>query len=158
MHSATGLAAAGLGLLLVGVLLGAGAGQGAEAFLRTWVHAEDQPVRTLDGGRAEVQLLLDRSSGIASASLSRIKAKPGYTIKEHRHADSEELIFVLRGGGTMTLGKHRVALEEDMALWVPRGKVHSFVAGPEGFEAIQVYAPGGPEERFKARPPGPGPR
>ena len=69
----------------------------------------------------------------------------------HQHPESEELVYVLSGSGTMTLGDATVTVEKGMALRIPAGVMHSFIVGPEEpMEIVQVYSPGGPEQRFRA--------
>ncbi len=51
----------------------------------------------------------------------------------------------------MTLGDAAITVEKGMALRIPAGVAHSFtVGGEEPMEIVQVYSPGGPEQRFRA--------
>ena len=108
-----------------------------------------QTFRSPDG-LATIELLLEPPDGSASY-LGRAVFHPGARAPVHRHPESEELVYVLSGSGTMTLGEATLAVEKGMALRIPAGVPHSFtVGGEEPMEIVQVYSPGGPEQRFRA--------
>ncbi len=141
--------------LLISSSIGAKAPQSVRAhspFFDTRIHQADVIPHVLGKGSAFVQVLLHRDNGLASAALSRIRAKAGWEIPSHRHADADEILYVLDGGGSLTVSGRTRPVSEDMAIWIPRGEEHSFVIGKEGFLAIQIYAPGGPEQRFLKAP------
>jgi len=121
-------------------------------FLRTTAHVDQAPVRVIGGDEARVQLLLHRGLGLSAASMNRIVGTPGWKIPPHKHEHSDELLFVLEGGGGLTLGDRTVRVREQMAVWIPKNQEHSWETGPHGVTALQVYAPGGPEQRFLKAP------
>lgn len=123
-----------------------------DPFIRTWARLAETDTHLLGGGKGKVNVLLHSATGIGSAAMSRLRGEAGFAVPEHVHEASDELLYVLSGGGTMRLDGRSVDVEPDMALWIPRGRRHSFTAGPEGIDAIQVYSPGGPEQRFLAAP------
>jgi quercetin dioxygenase-like cupin family protein len=144
-----------LGVLLVlgGIsLVGIRAQAGNSPFLRTHVGRADVPVHLLGGGSGQAQVMLQRELGLSSASLSYISGTRNFRVRPHIHAESDELLYVLKGGGRLQLGDRTLDLLPEMAVWIPKGVVHSFVAGPRGIEAVQVYSPGGPEQRFLKAP------
>jgi mannose-6-phosphate isomerase-like protein (cupin superfamily) len=71
-------------------------------------------------------------------------------IAEHVHEGSWEHLVVLEGQGTMTLAGERVPVKAGEALFMPQGAPHAFEASGGRLLALQIYAPGGPEQRFKA--------
>ena len=108
-----------------------------------------QTFRSPDG-LATMELLLEPPDGSASY-LGRAVFLPGARSPVHQHPESEELVYVLSGSGTMTLGDATLAVEKGMAVRIPAGVPHSFtVGGEEPMEIVQVYSPGGPEQRFRA--------
>ncbi len=108
-----------------------------------------QTFRSPDG-MATFELLLEPPTGSASY-LGRAVFQPGARSPVHQHPESEELVYVLSGSGTMTLGDATLAVEVGMALRIPAGAPHSFTVGcEEPMEIVQVYSPGGPEQRFRA--------
>jgi quercetin dioxygenase-like cupin family protein len=85
-----------------------------------------------------------------AAYLGRGTFLPGAELPPHRHDDSEELIYVISGRGTMMLGGYRLPVEPGTAFRIPAGIEHSFkVDGDQPVEVVQVYTPAGPEQRFK---------
>jgi quercetin dioxygenase-like cupin family protein len=81
-------------------------------------------------------------------ALSLLEIDAGAAVPAHRHATETELLYVMRGGGTMTVGAVELAVTATSAVQVPPGVEHSFTA-TEATTAIQLYAPPGPEQRFK---------
>lgn len=114
------------------------------------VRAGSAPTFHSPDGLATFELLLEPPGGNASY-LGRAVFRPGARSPVHQHPDSEELVYVLSGSGTMTLGDATFTVEVGMALRIPAGVAHSFtVGGEEPMEIVQVYSPGGPEQRFRA--------
>ena len=138
-----------LGMVVGGVLQ---ALAGETPFLRTHVHRSDVPVHVLGGGDGHAQVMLHRVLGLSSAAMSYISGKAKFRVKPQVHTDSDELLYILKGGGALSLGERKLTLQPEMAVWIPKGVEHSFVAGPEGVEALQVYSPGGAEQRFLKAP------
>jgi mannose-6-phosphate isomerase-like protein (cupin superfamily) len=95
---------------------------------------------------AEVLLTTPQARGI---SVTRLTLAPAGTVAEHAHGAEAELLFVRRGGGTLRVDGEAVPVTAGMAVHVPASAKHSFtVTSAEPFEAIQFYAPSGPERRF----------
>jgi quercetin dioxygenase-like cupin family protein len=93
-----------------------------------------------------------------AAYLGRGTFLPGAELPSHRHDTSEELIYVISGRGTMTLGGYRLPAEPGAAFRIPAGIEHAFrVDGEQPVEVVQVYSPAGPEQRFKGWEPVPAP-
>ncbi len=117
------------------------------------VHAADAPIYAVQDGRLLAQILLDgEDRGVRSGALTVLTAHDGAARPPHEHGETAELIFVLEGSVSMTLGDSRVTLGPRTALWIPGGTHHSVKVDPgQGpMRAVQVYLPGGPEQRFKA--------
>jgi quercetin dioxygenase-like cupin family protein len=88
------------------------------------------------------------------ASLTLLGIAGGASVPEHVHDDAWELLTILQGSGTMTLGagdtKRTIDVRPGAALRIPRGVPHSFVAAAgEPVIAVQLYTPPGAEQRFK---------
>jgi mannose-6-phosphate isomerase-like protein (cupin superfamily) len=73
------------------------------------------------------------------------------TVPEHAHAKEAEILWITTGTGEMTVDGSKYPVEPFMAIHIPPGARHSFTASPQSVpvEAIQYYAPSGPEQRFK---------
>lgn len=103
--------------------------------------------------KAQVLLHHDNTGNDAGA-LSLLEMAPGMTVPLHRHT-SIEIIYVLSGHGLMTdiTGQERKIGPGD-AVYIARGTAHGLKnSGGEPVVAVQLYAPGGPEQRFLGRPP-----
>lgn len=103
-------------------------------------------MRVSPDSKTHVQILFEGGS----ASMTRLTAFPGAKIAEHVHADSDELLLIEEGTGTMTLGERVLTVSAGQAIRIPKGTKHSFThTGKTPLKAVQVYAPAGPEQRFK---------
>jgi len=103
------------------------------------------------GGKAKVRILLEQpGTGSAAASLGILEAEPGAEVPRHSHAGAAEIVYVLAGAGELTVGSETVPFGPQQALHVPEGQPHAAkFTGPDKTIAVQVYAPAGPEQRFK---------
>jgi mannose-6-phosphate isomerase-like protein (cupin superfamily) len=119
------------------------------------VATASRPALRSPDGLAEVRILIDPAeSPDAPAYLGRGTFRPGAAVAEHVHEGSTEILYLLEGEGRMTIEGQEVAVRAGDAVRVPRGARHSFrVTGDRPVEALQLYVPPGPEERFKAWPP-----
>jgi quercetin dioxygenase-like cupin family protein len=98
------------------------------------------------GDKGTVKLLLD---GIgAHVAVDVLVADNGASIPAHKHVGSDEELYVLSGRGSTTVGAQTFETVGGDALRVPAGVTHA-VKVADKLEAIQVYAPSGPEQRFK---------
>jgi quercetin dioxygenase-like cupin family protein len=84
-----------------------------------------------------------------AASILRLPANG--QVAEHVHASETEVLYVLAGSGTMTVNGVALAVTPTSVVQIPKNTKHSFTATSD-VRAVQIYAPGGPEQRFKTRP------
>lgn len=63
------------------------------------------------------------------------------------HSDEDEIWLVLRGEAFILLQGQAKKLSPGDAIRIPRGKQHSAKI-PEQLVVLQVFAPGGPEQRL----------
>ncbi len=108
------------------------------------------PVYEIAGGTMTAQVLIDeQNTGNGQAAMTVLTAKPGSSVPLHTHS-SAELLFVLRGEGAVLGVGGPQAVEAGSAVYIPAGVVHGFShSGDEDTELVQLYAPGGPEGRFR---------
>ena len=66
--------------------------------------------------------------------------------------DADEILYILEGDGELTLDGKKIQVSAGSAVFIPRNAPHSFISGAQGLKALQVYAPGGPEQRFLKAP------
>ena len=102
----------------------------------------------LYGGRAKATpLLAPAETGDQGFYLGRLEAEPGVQVPRHQHA-GDEIIFVLSGAGELTVGSEKIPFGAEEALFLPGGQPHA-VRFTEKTEMLQIYAPAGPEDRYK---------
>jgi quercetin dioxygenase-like cupin family protein len=117
--------------------------------------AKVDPV-TVAGGKGKARLLLDQAAtGDKSAYLGVLEAEPGTEIPRHNHAGAAELLYVVSGGGgTVTVGSDAIPFAPEQAIQIPEGQPHAVkFGGDDKTVMVQIYAPAGPEQRFKTKGP-----
>ena len=81
-------------------------------------------------------------------ALLGLELEAGAVVPAHVHAAETEVLYVIGGGGTMTIGGVAVPVTEHSVIQIPAGVEHAFTASAATV-AIQLYTPAGPEQRFK---------
>jgi len=104
------------------------------------------------GGKGKIKPLLEPTkTGSRALYVGLLEAEPGTEVPRHSHAGSAEILFVLSGAGEMTVGSEKVPFAADEALHIPDGQPHAArFTGPEKTVMLQIFAPAGPEERYRA--------
>jgi quercetin dioxygenase-like cupin family protein len=72
-------------------------------------------------------------------------------VAEHVHANETEVLYVLAGGGTLTVNGVDLPVTSTSVVQIPRNTKHAFAATSD-VRAVQIYTPAGPEQQFKAHP------
>ncbi|MCK6546563.1 cupin domain-containing protein [Myxococcota bacterium] len=121
------------------------------------VDRASQPVFVQPGGTSGARVLLDGTTapGLKEAAMTELVLLPGTSVPEHVHDQSAELLYILEGEATMTLDGETQRVRAGMAIYIPAGVKHSvkLESKLEPLRALQVYTPGGPEQRFKKGEP-----
>ena len=100
------------------------------------------------GGAMHAHLDLEKE-GSPEVYLGRLEGSA--PVAEHDHATSWEVLCAIEGSGTFTLDGIPKHIAGPVIVAVPPGRKHSWQPDPGvKLVAIQVYAPPGPEQRFKA--------
>jgi len=113
------------------------------------VAPEQAPVLTVADGKLRVQIFHDAHDGARFGAVSRLDADADLDVPVHAHDASVEALFIESGDGTMILGDERFAIAPGQVIYVPAGVRHGYVHGAEPLRAWQIYAPPGPEQRFR---------
>jgi len=87
----------------------------------------------------------------AVLSAAEAELPAGLVIKEHAHVKETEVLYILDGEGTMTLGGVELAIGPTSVVQIPPNTKHAFTA-KRTVRALQIYTPAGPEQRFKGKP------
>lgn len=103
------------------------------------------------GGKSKIHLLFDQAVTDSNAlSLSVGEFQPGAEIARHTHPESAELLYVLSGSGEVQIGSETLTFGPDQAIHLPENQPHAVkVKGSEKALVLQIYAPGGPEQKYK---------
>jgi len=82
------------------------------------------PFITKDG--SEIRSILDRTnSSAANQSLAEAALPPGGATDAHRHPVTEEIYYVLRGAGRMTVGTEQREVGPGDGILIPPGTRHT---------------------------------
>lgn len=113
-------------------------------------HGKDVAPYPIGGGQAMVRLLLDGSG--AQVAVDELTIQAGVTVPMHKHDTADEILYILEGSATTTVGGKPLKVGPGDILLIPKGVLHQVVVDAP-IKAVQVYSPGGPEQRFKQPPP-----
>jgi len=105
-------------------------------------HRDGVPPRVSPPGTAQVVELARGDK----AFLGVLTLAPDARVPEHQDP-TEEYLYVLSGGGTITIDGHQAELRPGVGVFMPAGATVSYVNGPEVTEVVQVFA--GPEPADK---------
>ncbi len=106
-------------------------------------------------GAMTVDLLLNQDNTPETpAAVSVISMRAGATVPEHLHEGSTEILYIMEGRGTLTVGPDVLELVPGSVAYIPENTLHSYVNSPEERTvAVQVYVAPGPEQRFRGWEP-----
>jgi mannose-6-phosphate isomerase-like protein (cupin superfamily) len=93
------------------------------------IRARDraEPFTTKDGSTIR-ELLGLTTAPVRSQSLAEATLGPGQRTERHYHAESEELYYVLAGGGEMEIDGERATVGTGDAILIPAGAWHQITA------------------------------
>lgn len=123
-------------------LLAAGCGSVAPSPPAQVAAQAQVPAQLAPPGTAAVRPLVQGRE----AFLGVLRLEPGAAVPEHRD-ETEEYLYVLSGGGEITIDGSRSTLAPGTAVYMPAGASVSFRNGPKPTEVVQVFA--GPEPAAK---------
>jgi quercetin dioxygenase-like cupin family protein len=68
--------------------------------------------------------------------------QPGVQGPSQTRSTAEEMLYVIQGSGRAIVDGQTFELDEESVLWVEEGETYYFIAGKNGLEVLQGYAPG----------------
>jgi putative monooxygenase len=95
-------------------------------------------------------LLSGKNVGAQNASMGLNITAVGSMIPDHKHEESEELMFVISGRGRLVIedGEEVYEVGPDTAIFAPRGKMHRLEnIGDTELKLLWVYSPPLPQHR-----------
>jgi mannose-6-phosphate isomerase-like protein (cupin superfamily) len=92
---------------------------------------------------SEIRPLIDRTtSSIERCSLAEEVLPVGAKVGRHHHLETEEIYYILRGSGQMTVGEEVREVGAGDAIFIPRGHTHTLENnGPEPMTILLVCGP-----------------
>lgn len=112
------------------------------------VLASDAPDLVFAGGAMHAHLDLDDRAVSPSVYLGRLSGSAG--VPEHAHDKSWEILCAFEAAGSFMFAGQPRRLGPRECVFLPPGTRHSWQPDPGStLIAVQLYAPPGPEQRFK---------
>jgi len=103
-------------------------------------------------GRRKVPITVKISKakdGVVGISFCVEDQIPGRKMRIHKHLNNDELIFIHKGEGTLTLDEETIEVKTGDVIFVPRDTWHGLDnTGKENLQMIFQYSPAGFEEYF----------
>jgi quercetin dioxygenase-like cupin family protein len=115
------------------------------------VVRESEGIHLLTGRRkVPITVKLSKSKdGMNGISFCVEDQSPGRKMRVHKHLYNDELIFIHRGEGTLTLDEQLIQVKTGDVAFVPRGTWHGLDnTGKENLLMMFQYSPAGFEEYF----------
>ncbi|HEX3656853.1 MAG TPA: cupin domain-containing protein [Pirellulales bacterium] len=88
-------------------------------------NLDEVPAFTTKDGSEIRELLAHRNSCIRLQSLAEARLEPGCRTAAHYHPKTEEIYYILSGGGLMQVGEQRQTVSPGDAIAIPPGAVHT---------------------------------
>jgi oxalate decarboxylase/phosphoglucose isomerase-like protein (cupin superfamily) len=89
----------------------------------------------------------------AANSQGEVIINPGQGHVRHQHEHADELIYVISGSGTQTVGDEEFAITEGDMVYIPMATWHSTMNGSwRPLRLIVTYTPGGEEQALTSLP------
>ena len=94
-------------------------------------------------------LLSPDLQGTKNVAVGMTLLPPGSKSSSHVHDKEEELWVVLNGRGYATVGKEKISIEKDVAIYIPPKEEHQLInVSDETLKVLWIFSPPGPERNF----------
>lgn len=115
------------------------------------INRSSVPTYVNPPGNAGIKILLDETNGSKNAYFGLCTFLPGVKVPAHLHKDSDEILYILSGGGILKAYGKEYHLKAGDAILIPAGVKHSYINDSKltPTQCIQIYAKPGPQNRFK---------
>ena len=114
------------------------------------VHEEEGEAIQMRDGTAIVKIKIAKIQGAQSICFLAESFRPGDALPVHKHLNEDELIFLHKGSGLLTLGESQHQIKEGAVALVPKGIWHGLQNnGNEKIEMRFCYTPSGFEGFFR---------
>lgn len=107
------------------------------------VDTQDVRVTRQGAGWKEITLADVQIIGAPAMVARRWVLEPQAQGPELIHGETDQLLYVIYGSGNAIVNGEKLPLDEESVLWLEPGERYHFLAGKDGLEILQGYAPGG---------------
>jgi oxalate decarboxylase/phosphoglucose isomerase-like protein (cupin superfamily) len=111
----------------------------------------DEGIHILTGRRkVPITIKISKSQhGVDGISFCVEEQNPGRKMRVHKHLNNDEIIFIHKGEGTLTLDEEMIQVRTGDVVFVPRNTWHALDnTGKETLQMVFQYSPAGFEEYF----------
>jgi quercetin dioxygenase-like cupin family protein len=114
------------------------------------VVREDEGIHILTRRKVPIAIKISKAKhGVDGISFCVEDQSPGRKMRVHKHLNNDELIFIHKGEGTLTLDEQTIQVKTGDLVFVPRGTWHGLDnTGKENMLMVFQYSPAGFEEYF----------
>lgn len=111
---------------------------------------EDEGIHILTRRKVPITVKISKAQhGVDGISFCMEDMIPGRKMRVHKHLNNDELIFIHKGEGTLTLDEETIEVKTGTVIFVPRGTWHGLDnTGNENLLMAFQYSPAGFEEYF----------
>jgi quercetin dioxygenase-like cupin family protein len=110
---------------------------------------QGEAVRMRDGSSI-VRIKIAKSQGSESICFLSESFRPGDFLPVHKHLNEDELIFIHKGAGILTLNENEYPVSEGAVIIVPKGRWHGLKnTGTINIEMRMAFTPAGFENFFR---------
>ncbi len=106
------------------------------------LNPENMPTESSGEGWMKISLADLANTGTSAIAARRWSLKSMAAGPEQRHKDADEMLYVISGRGAIVVNGEKLLLEHETVLWLEPGDVYQLIAGEDGLEVLQGYAPG----------------
>jgi quercetin dioxygenase-like cupin family protein len=144
------IGAAGTAAALLGSLPKISFAQSSSGNIKGIIVRADEGIHILTRRKVPITIKISKTKqGINNISFCTEEMNPGRKMRVHKHLYNDELIFVHRGEGTLTLGDQTIEVKTGDVAFVPRGVWHGLDnTGNENLTMVFQYSPAGFEQYF----------
>ena len=105
------------------------------------VNAKDVKITEGDGW-TQLTVADSEMMGASAMTARRWVLEAGARGPELEQGETEQLLYIIRGSGIAIVNGEEMSVSDETVLWVEPGERYQFVAGGDGMEILQGYAPG----------------
>jgi len=140
----------GVASVFFGTLPKIGFSQSASGNDKGLIVREAEGIHILTRRKVPITIKISKTkNGIDGISFCTEDMTPGRKMRIHKHLNNDELIFIHKGNGTLTLDEQLVEVKTGDVVFVPRDTWHGLDnTGNENLLMVFQYSPAGFEEYF----------